>query len=624
MKKIRLLLVVHHHQPVGASQQQLEDAYFWHYLPFLDCFDEFPKLRLTLHLSGGLLEWLAIHQPEYLDRVGGLVAEGRLELLGGAFYDPVLPWLNERDAVGQIHMGRSWLRERLGTEPSGVWLAEQVWEPSLPRVLARAGASYSLVSGRAFELGGYREDPLFGYYMTESQGESVAVFPLDAGLGELFPDASVGRIMAYLSSLAADDDDTLRALTGALSGERLETEWLQELFQALSDHEVVEAHPVGEFLDAAPPSGRVYLPSASRSKAFFSRLLVEHPESNWMLQRIHRVSALLARAMGGDRAVESAGHKPPDMLRSLWRATCCDAFVPPGVYDPQLRHANYGNLLRAEEAVEQTQRSRGDHLEHAWLDLDKDGHDEVEVTGQYVTAYVKPSAGGALAELDLKERHVNVLNTLRPNIDGSHAVPRWSFVDHLYAPDTTLDTFSTRSFEESPRVTDLAFRVVATDFAGAREAGVIHLAGTVPAGDAWLEIEKSFVFSRRSPALAVRYRLTNTSEHGVELWFGTELNLHVAGHSADQYLEIPGIKDPGVDSHGEIESAAAVDLVSPDDGLRIAARFDEGTLWWHPLETFRSGGVRAFQGTCLAPSWKVALKAGASAQRTVRLAFSGP
>lgn len=626
MKQIRLLLVVHNHQPIGASHQRLEDTFWQCYQPFLDCFEEFESLRLSLHFSGGLLEWLGLHQLDYLAKLNHLVAAGRIEIVGGGFYDPILAWLAERDAVGQIRMTQAWVEERLGARPTGVWLAEQVWEPSLPRVLARAASTYTLVSARAFELGGYRRDPLLGYYITDAQGDSVAVFPIDERLSALLGDRSVARTMAQVGALAADPDGPARAVTCAVDGEGVDVDWFRELFHALSEQDVVELHPVGEFLDAAPSSGRVYLPSASRSKVFFSKFLVENPEANWMLQRAHRVSALLSRAMGGDKAVEMAGENPPDMLRSLWRATGYDAYVPPGMFSAELRHANYANLLRAEQAVEQRQRSRGDHLEHCWLDLDKDGHDEVEVTGQFITAYIKPASGGCLAELDYKTAHFNALNTLRPNIDGAGAFPRWSFVDHFLPEDATLEAFSTRAVEETLDVSQHAFRVVATDFSGTGEAGIIHLAGTLPYEPGWLELEKSYVFSRRAPALAVRYRITNISEHPAHVWFAAELNVNVVSdRGADNdalYLEIPNRRDPGIASQGELSEAGAIDFVSEILQVRLALRFDPALLWWHPLETFHEGGMKTFQGSCVTVGWKATLEPGERLQRTVRAAFS--
>ncbi|RXL51062.1 alpha-amylase, partial [Citrobacter sp. AAK_AS5] len=74
------------------------------YLPFLDvfCQGRYDSLRIGLHTSGSLMEWLDARHPEYLDRVAELVARGRIEVIGGPFFEPILAMIPGRDRVGQI------------------------------------------------------------------------------------------------------------------------------------------------------------------------------------------------------------------------------------------------------------------------------------------------------------------------------------------------------------------------------------------------------------------------------------------------------------------------------------------------------------------------------------------
>ena len=99
---IRFCLVLHNHQPIGNFDGVFEQAYQDSYLPFLDVFEPYRDLRISLHTSGPLMEWLDQTHGEYLDRLAGLVAAGRLEIVGGAFYEPILTMIPSRDRVGQI------------------------------------------------------------------------------------------------------------------------------------------------------------------------------------------------------------------------------------------------------------------------------------------------------------------------------------------------------------------------------------------------------------------------------------------------------------------------------------------------------------------------------------------
>ena len=63
MRTINLALVLHNHQPVGNFDHVFEKAVRTAYGPFLDEFDRFPDMRVTLHFSGCLLG-LCVRQDE--------------------------------------------------------------------------------------------------------------------------------------------------------------------------------------------------------------------------------------------------------------------------------------------------------------------------------------------------------------------------------------------------------------------------------------------------------------------------------------------------------------------------------------------------------------------------------
>ena len=81
MAPIRFVFGLHVHQPVGnfdhVFAQHVEDVY----RPLLDRLAARGFLPVVLHLSGPLLEWLEAHEPAYLDRLGALASEGKVEIL---------------------------------------------------------------------------------------------------------------------------------------------------------------------------------------------------------------------------------------------------------------------------------------------------------------------------------------------------------------------------------------------------------------------------------------------------------------------------------------------------------------------------------------------------------------
>jgi alpha-amylase len=148
---LRLVLVFHNHQPVGNFDGVFEHAYQDSYRPFLDVFEQYDGIPIALHTSGSLMEWLAAHHPEYLDRLAELVTAGRLEIIGGAYYEAILTMIPRRDRVGQITRYADWLSDRFGTPVNGMWMPERVWEQSLTTDLAEAGVRYTLLDDFHFK-----------------------------------------------------------------------------------------------------------------------------------------------------------------------------------------------------------------------------------------------------------------------------------------------------------------------------------------------------------------------------------------------------------------------------------------------------------------------------------------
>jgi alpha-amylase/alpha-mannosidase (GH57 family) len=109
-----LPFAVHNHQPVGnfdyIFKKAIDDCHF----PFLKIASEFPFFRFTLHFSGPLFEWMEEKRPEVISLIQKMVRKEQIELMAGGFYEPLLPFIPERDAKGQIKYMMDYLEKRLG------------------------------------------------------------------------------------------------------------------------------------------------------------------------------------------------------------------------------------------------------------------------------------------------------------------------------------------------------------------------------------------------------------------------------------------------------------------------------------------------------------------------------
>ncbi len=187
MTGVRLILALHNHQPVGNFDSVFEAAYRESYLPFLEVMEDYPEIPFVLHTSGPLLEWMVERRPEYVARVRSLVAAGRVEILGGAFFEPILTMIPHRDRVGQIREYAAYLEDVFGTVVRGIWIAERVWEQHLVAALVEAGVEYTVLDDFHFGRAGVDDREMRGYFLTEEEGRLLKVFPISERLRYLIP-----------------------------------------------------------------------------------------------------------------------------------------------------------------------------------------------------------------------------------------------------------------------------------------------------------------------------------------------------------------------------------------------------------------------------------------------------
>jgi len=86
--RLNLLLAVHNHQPVGNFPQVFERAFRECYLPFFRILERHPRIRMTVHFSGPLLESMDGREPECAELVSVLAGRGQIELLAAASMSP--------------------------------------------------------------------------------------------------------------------------------------------------------------------------------------------------------------------------------------------------------------------------------------------------------------------------------------------------------------------------------------------------------------------------------------------------------------------------------------------------------------------------------------------------------
>ncbi len=461
--KIYFAFGIHCHQPVGNFDVVFEDVFQKAYQPFLDVVSEYPEFKINIHYTGILLEWIRQHHSAHISQIRAMADSGQAELLGGGFYEPILSVIPKEDAIDQINKLSSWVKEHLKTTANGMWMAERIWEPTLPSLMSDAGMQYTILDDSHFKYAGLKNDQLLGYYTTEDQGKMVRVFPINMNLRYTIPFQPPEKTLEYLEELAKGGSN--RLVVFADDGEKFgswpntfeqvyKRKWLKNFIrEVINNRDWIEMVHFSEALNKLPPQGRIYLPTASYaemmhwalpSKAyeeyenfesflkdrnvlenyspyvrggFWRNFFVKYPESNDMHKKMIYLSGKARNLQTG-----KADEKLRKAMDHIWAAQCNCGYwhgVFGGIYLGHLRHAIYENLLQAEKILNGMDHNNG-ACRILQTDYNQDGIEEILIETPDLNLYFDLENGGILREMDYLPASFNLLNTLSRRPEGYH------------------------------------------------------------------------------------------------------------------------------------------------------------------------------------------------------------
>jgi hypothetical protein len=609
-----LAMAVHNHQPVDNDSGIIEEVYQSSYRPFLTALNAFPSLNVNLHYSGYLLEWLEERHPEFISLAKSMVSRGQVEMLGGGYYEPILPCIPTEDALGQIGMLREKLHSVFGVYPEGLWTPERVWEPQSPELLEEAGVRYTLLDDTIFMLSGVGEDERLEPHLVESRGAEVTVFPMMKKLRYIIPWRSPGTTISFLRGIASTrgpaiavfGDDGEKFGAWPTTYEKVYTRrWLERFFALLTENrrwlkpirfsDYLGAHPAhrSTYLHAASydemstwslPNGRADPATRRRARGYWRIFLSKYPES----------ARLYSRMLGVSKSVNAVAPAKEEALRELWKGQFNDVYwhgVFGGLYSPVLRRIAYHHLIRAQTLVEASSRGGED-----WLSVktrEFRGRREHIVDTRQLRVCISPWEGGSVSELDFKPPGLNVLDVLarrkepfhdemtkrtpglgRPASRGAglgqrmtyDRHPRFSFQDFLMARrDATIKNLLHQDFDE---LVPLAGEPYSVRPEISENSAIFSLSRTCRLGTGVsFHVEKEVRVRSRESGLACSYRVgTDSPSMSKRYGFAIELNISSLGD--------PGFKEAN-SSRTRRVSSRGTELSYPAFGASLSLEFSK-------------------------------------------------
>lgn len=455
MKKINLAFVLHCHQPIGNMDYIFEENYNNAFKPFIEVLKKHPHIKISLHYNGILLEWFELNHPEFLNTVIGLIKIGQIEILSGAFYEPILAVIPDQDKAGQINKMNSYISKLLINKPHGMWLTEKIWEPHLASMIANCNLEYTCLDDTQIWASGVTGN-INGYYLTEECGEILKIVPINTKLKYLIPYGSIEETIEYIESCANETTDPMIVFGDAgekfgswpTSYSHVYTEgYLDKFFTAIEKSTVIESTLLNEYINSHEPSGKIYIPASAYNemmewalpsdmeekyqvaihkilngdipmefKQFFRggiwrNFFVKYPESNNMHKKMLYVSDKVRNL------------NDPDAMDLLWSGQANLAYwhgIYGGLYLNHLRHEIYKRLIKAEYLADYTNFKTKYWLVAEKYDFDKDLHREILVNSNLLNVYITTQNGGTIYELDYKPAATNLVDVLSRRYEPYH------------------------------------------------------------------------------------------------------------------------------------------------------------------------------------------------------------
>ena len=459
-------LVLHNHQPVGNFPWVFQQVYDEAYLPMIEALERHPGVRLSLHYTGSLLDWMHEAQPAFLQRIAALVERGQVEMVSGGYYEPILPSIPDSDKVAQIHRLSERIMSDFGTQPTGMWTAERVWEPGLPRLLREAGIAWTILDDVHFKNVGLEDSDLYGYYATEDQSSVLKVFATSQAMRYTIPWKPPSETIETLRRLATPDGSRIVVMgdDGEKFGSWPDTQeycwgsgdksgWVEEFFTLLENNrDWLHTTPPGEYARHYPALGRIYIPTSSyiemtewalppKKSYLFDKLLRrledEHRDDIlhfmrggfWrnFLVRYSETNNQHKKMLRVHNAVYKAGATQKAGIVDLWKGQANDTYwhgLFGGIYTAHMRSAIYHHHIKAENAADAINMGSAPWQRFEFTDFDRDSQDELLIEGNRQNLYLDPQRGGTLFEWDMRRSAHNLLCVMTRREEGYHQVLR--------------------------------------------------------------------------------------------------------------------------------------------------------------------------------------------------------
>ena len=479
------------------------------------------KIKFSLYLSGRVAEVWNRRNIADVVYMRQAIRDGKLEILGGSFFDSMLPLFPAGLQNLQLQMHSALMERIFQVEPIGYFNSSMAWEIGLTEVLAKQNLRYTLVSEKSLQECIGLATRVTGWFTSEFGDSVMQLFPVAEDLSQaLLLDSAL--LQAKLESLIKNKDPWIAIESVPVS----DTESIRLFFERLQSNLLnfpFQLWPIFHWLDE-PSEGKVNLMSAVGNHLGLPvgaqscrELLLRRPEADLMHKSLliansHAESLLQGKDLHGVQT------KLLPLMSPVYYA---DLYDNKGVRSPLVRWKGHRMIVEVEEEIEKFSKMEGRRVEVS--DFLKTGSRQILVNNANLQFLLEQGSGASLRSLIYKPARVNWVSAFQQNGD----VPR-AFVDHLLSPSLSDAMQIEAALNDGLGALNAPYeyRIERKDNAlgiWLRSEQIVDLNGQ----NHVTHIDKDISLGKSDSQLDFSYSIANGTFADLDGYFGTELNLGV-------------------------------------------------------------------------------------------------
>ena len=564
------------------------------------------KMNISLFMDGPTLETVCnVGRPQKINKLRKAIEDGSLELLGGGFYDPMLPLFPTELQSMQLEQHGSFLWKHFKVEPTGYFNSSMVWEMEMTDLLEEHRFEYALVQEASLQDALGRTTPVSGWYSVEDKGAFLKIVPISQTLSRAIaeddfhwqeiaePYCRGGKTAVIALDIPPQPGDIIPFFERLI--DFLETNELETKTVASVVNEQTSEGRISFLLSAGQKIG---LPATAKT---CRELLVKRPEVNLLhktlLSLYHRAKDTLK-----DHELKEIYQMLMPAMSPIYYRDMQDC---EGMRTPMVRWWGARFLLQVANRLTELVSFDGIRLDIA--DFMLDGHKYIWAENHSYSFLLDYFGGGILRILNAKDPENNLLSSWRD--DGEPAV---GFLDFVL-PNTELKASKLDqllSDREGILASPFDYQIKRHDegtdiqLLSEQQVKIGEQSGT-------FEVEKKYALSATGSEFELEYRLKNSGSAEARGFFGTllETGLLACG-TTDRDILVDGdalkfnFRDPLI-----FPDARRIEIKDSVTECRIRLDFETRTsLLVAPI--FGASALaapEALQGIRIFPFWKLSL-----------------